>query len=1334
MRKKVLAIVLALVMVAAMLPTVAFAAGPQTIKTAKELAEALGNDATTEGNDTVKLTKSIEALNKDIVWGGSGVTLDVGDFTLNLGQSGGSNCQICLYGDDVSLTIKGGSQGKITTKGQYATIEMHGKSSLIVDGALTIENQYTDIRNEAGLITGVAIGANRDERTQEEADAINKANTGKPGWQDVTAQEAKPKTITITGATVKGVRAVSVDDGSTLTVNSGTFEGTAKSLDAGPITLMNNSKAVISGGTITGQYSGITVSNSTLEVTGGTIKATDAMPAAAAIDTAPGSEIDAVVTSAGIFVSASEGKTSNVTISGAGTSVSGKYSGVSAHGEGTQVTVSEGEINGDEVGVAVNQKATLNIAGNANVKGRYGAFAYSGGVLNVNGGTISGTTAGLGTNGSDPNKDTTTINVTGGKVTGTTAGAYLPAGKMIVTNGTIVGKAGIVVRGGNLTVTGGTVEATGKEPIQIGDAGTKVQPAAIAVDKNESYNSGKNSVTVSGADTVVKSAEGQPTVSYSEQGVTKDKVPDGEKNMIKVDGGKFMSGTKPDKSVSSYTADNTLIGDDGKPSDTLYVKAFGYGATKEEAIEGAMKATGKEKGDAWFSDWNDQTMWVVFNQQIPVGKFVIVTVTDPLGNEGIQMLCNGGSTNFAWSYLNDKQTPSTGIVSGSYSIKAEVYEGTYDEGDEKTPGAEVTVETDTLTVAAPATPDVYPAILGDGTAKQPTVNNTSVTPNKSTAVGDYFEVHFTTDGLQKTGQNGASADEKYYLGFAVVAPEKAEKFQYRKGADEAKLLGAAWNQADELEKQVTKDGEEGVAYYAEFASGAITSPWIQIRWQDAAGNTIRIDTYEIVIDEISFVVDEVKGFEFVDFGFKADPTKANEAITAASKEVNSAAADVTDAGTNTMYVVFKGTTTNSNGQKVTAVFTCGEKTNEGNITLTKDASKGGRMYFSFDNKEQVSTTEFGPGAYTVNLYAGEKNGTLIGSKSLTIYNVKFEAGEKGAFTNEDDPADVLATKDDAKNITKPAVTAPEGKVLSSWKESVDETTYTITYTAQYTTPAPVNPTPAPTATVNGETAENGSFTVSDKYAKAGDTVTVTPKADEGYAVKAVVVTDKDGKTVEVKANDDGTYSFVMPEKAAQPVTVEVTFVCDGGDKCLSHGYADVDQGDWYHEAVDYAIRNKLMLGKAEGVFAPKSITTRAEMVTVLYRLEGEPAVTEDIPFDDVPAGEWYSDAISWAAANGIVDGYGNGKFGPNDTVTREQMAVILYRYADYKGYDVTKLADMAGYTDAAAVSDWADTAMKWAVAAGIIEGKSATTLSPSGDSIRAEVATVFMRFDEKIAE
>lgn len=152
-----------------------------------------------------------------------------------------------------------------------------------------------------------------------------------------------------------------------------------------------------------------------------------------------------------------------------------------------------------------------------------------------------------------------------------------------------------------------------------------------------------------------------------------------------------------------------------------------------------------------------------------------------------------------------------------------------------------------------------------------------------------------------------------------------------------------------------------------------------------------------------------------------------------------------------------------------------------------------------------------------------------------------------------------------------------------------------------------------------------------------------------------------------------------------------------------------------------------MQGVSATTFAPDQSTTRAMVVTILYRLAGEPGAPRNIAFADVAPGLWYTDAISWAAANGIVEGYSQDAFGPEDLVTREQLAAILYRYAAYKGADVSGRADLTGYADASAVSDWAREGVSWAVQAGLIQGRSATTLVPAGTSTRAELAAVLSR-------
>ena len=177
-------------------------------------------------------------------------------------------------------------------------------------------------------------------------------------------------------------------------------------------------------------------------------------------------------------------------------------------------------------------------------------------------------------------------------------------------------------------------------------------------------------------------------------------------------------------------------------------------------------------------------------------------------------------------------------------------------------------------------------------------------------------------------------------------------------------------------------------------------------------------------------------------------------------------------------------------------------------------------------------------------------------------------------------------------------------------------------------------------------------------------------------------------------------------------------------------YSDMSDTDWFFEYVRYVTEKGLMKGTSEGKFSPDVTMTRAMLVTVLYRLEGEPEVSGDIPFPDVKAGEWYSDAILWASQNSIVEGYNNGTFGLNDPVTREQAVTILYRYAEFKEKDISASDDLSRFTDRNDISYWAIDALRWAVAEEIIQGRTPTTIVPKGTSTRAEVATIIMWYAE----
>ena len=259
-----------------------------------------------------------------------------------------------------------------------------------------------------------------------------------------------------------------------------------------------------------------------------------------------------------------------------------------------------------------------------------------------------------------------------------------------------------------------------------------------------------------------------------------------------------------------------------------------------------------------------------------------------------------------------------------------------------------------------------------------------------------------------------------------------------------------------------------------------------------------------------------------------------------------------------------------------------------------------------------------------------------------------------------------------------------------------------------------------------EVGDNGTIDV-DRYATEGDKVTITVSPDEAYMLDEMTVTSG-GKDVEVTDNGDGTYSFTMP---SGDVKIEVTFAEDPNwepePEEPAMPFVDVNEGDWFYDVVLYAYENGLMTGTSADTFAPNTATTRGMIVSMLARLEGVTSA-ESAGFTDVADNDWYATAVNWAASEGIVNGFEDDTFRPNDAITREQMAAILYNYADYKGYDVSARADLSDYADAASISSWAEDVLAWANAEGLINGMTATTIDPQGATTRAQTAAMFERF------
>lgn len=258
----------------------------------------------------------------------------------------------------------------------------------------------------------------------------------------------------------------------------------------------------------------------------------------------------------------------------------------------------------------------------------------------------------------------------------------------------------------------------------------------------------------------------------------------------------------------------------------------------------------------------------------------------------------------------------------------------------------------------------------------------------------------------------------------------------------------------------------------------------------------------------------------------------------------------------------------------------------------------------------------------------------------------------------------------------------------------------------------------------------GRVTVQPGRADKGDTVTITVYPNDGYELDELVVTDSRGNEIDLDARSATRFTFTMP---GGKVTVEASFVREGGQtQPPQTTFADVPASAWYYNAVEYVYENGLMSGVSGGRFAPNDTLTRAMLVQTLYAMEGRPAAAS-AGFADVASGDWYASAVNWAAANGVVSGVSETGFGPNNALTREQLALILYRFAQYKGYDVTGTSDLTAYADGSSVSGWAAEAMSWAVNAGLISGVGGNQIAPTGTATRAQVAQILMNFCENVA-
>ena len=585
----------------------------------------------------------------------------------------------------------------------------------------------------------------------------------------------------------------------------------------------------------------------------------------------------------------------------------------------------------------------------------------------------------------------------------------------------------------------------------------------------------------------------------------------------------------------------------------------------------------------------------------------------------------------------------------------------------------------TLAMAEDSAPAIRPAKLHDNAETNAYKDEDLYTAGSykaaitSQGAGGVYNVAITAQQLREHAN--APGTKGYWVGFELTAPETATKFKYVSGAtipDDAEL-----NPVETL-----ADGtSNGVAFYFNAQNKATRT--ITVQWTTDNGTAVgEPATFSVDLSGVTLAMDE-------DSAPVIRPAKLHDnAETNAYKDE-----ELYTAGSYDAKIISQGA-----GGVYNVAITAQQLREHTNNGTPK--TKGYWVGFELTAPETATQFKYASGATIpddaeVNPVETLADGT---SKGVAFY---FNAQNKATRT-----ITVQWTTDNGTAVGEPVTF------------SVD-----LSGVAYYQAPS------------HGGSGSSGG--------SASTTYTLTFETNGGNAISKV--TKNKGTTIDLAqyaptksgATFEGWYADKGLTKKITSVKLDAnTTVYAKWTEAPVSGlpFGDVKSADWFYNDVKYVYEKGMMSGTAADVFAPNATTTRAMIVTILYRLEGSPAVTGTSAFVDVPAGQWYTDAVNWAAANQIVKGTSATTFAPNDSITREQMAAILYRYAQYKGYDVTKKADLSGYSDNSQVSAYAKDALAWANAAKLINGVTNTTLAPQGNATRAQVSAILHRFCDGVVK
>lgn len=851
------------------------------------------------------------------------------------------------------------------------------------------------------------------------------------------------------------------------------------------------------------------------------------------------------------------------------------------------------------------------------------------------------------------------------------------------------------------------------------------------------------------------SAANNNTVTLLKNTVENVVIPAGKTVTLDLNGNKIQAPTEPtDKKYDAIDNAGTLtVKDSKKTGEIVSTRNSGIGvyANSKTTIDYA-NITGQEGAVGGFKTTVGAT--VTINDGVFKGidnAVVIFNGTDRTGASN-EITINGGTFNGQiksegyvacgiYAPWNDNITVNGGIfnITGGAGIVARAGNVTVNGGEFNTTG-NVTGKVGDSRVVVPCA-----ALVFDSAAKYPALTNDSkiqIKDGKFKSDVDTIKVlkddtdtnsrvvvgsgYFTTDpsAYCVTGKTGVTSDKdgyKYKVGTVEVKDENEIKTGTQEGTTQATLSGAiATDKQDDARKV-----------------GTSVKP------------TTLTDTTPITADDKAQALTELVKNKKVTLNQDGTIPK-NTTVTVVKETYLDVTVTAYDVTSNTVsmdiapkYNLIAVAKTGTDEKTVTLKSAQDAKVGSTKVKVTlPDAFKGQKVYINHDNKElyvakakadgtvEFTTNGFSPFTFALsnpNVVA-EVNGNAYKSLKEAI-----DAAQTGAtIVLQKDCTEKVTVAGKSLTINRNGKTFNEANVTvgSNCTKEVKNDTIVVTYTKPSSGGSSGGSSSGKTTyKVTTSAVNNGGVNASPSNAEKGATITITLSPDKGYKLDKLTVTDGSGKTVSTVKKSDTVYTFTMPASA---VKVGVSYVKDTETPSETK-FNDVSANDWFASAVDYVTGKGMMNGTADNTFSPKANTTRGMVVTVLYRLENQPS-TSAASFTDVASGAYYANAVAWANANGIVSGYGSGKFGPNDKVTREQLAAILYRYAQYKKYDVSVGEDtnILSYDDAQSISSYAIPAIQWACGAGVVTGKSGSKLDPKGNATRAEVAAMLMRFCENV--